>query len=97
VIHAPDQMLFARPIDPPGFVADWPMGSAGRCVHTPPWQIDEVREYMRNRNLPPQLRRRVRLYLEDVYRQGSFNEQDMLSKLPVSMKREVQERIYGQC
>jgi hypothetical protein len=52
---------------------------------------------MRNRNLPPQLRRRVRLYLEDVYRQGSFNEQDMLSKLPVSMKREVQERIYGQC
>lgn len=57
--------------------------------------MDEVREYMRNRNLPPELRRRVRIYLEDVYRQSSFNERDMLSQLPESLKKEVQERIYA--
>jgi CRP-like cAMP-binding protein len=58
------------------------------------YQLEELREFGRVKKLPKSLQKRMRLILEEAYRQTAFDEHKVLAQLPAAMQKEVHEHIY---
>ncbi len=58
------------------------------------YQLEELREYGRVKGLPKSLQKRMRLILEDAYRETAFDENKVLAQLPAAVQREVREHIF---
>lgn len=58
------------------------------------YQLQELREYGRVKGLPKFLQKRMRLILEQAYRETAFDEKKVLAQLPAAVRKEVEEHIF---
>ena len=58
------------------------------------YQLEELREFGRVKRLPKSLQKRMRLILEEAYRETAFDENKVLMQLPAAMQKEVHQHIH---
>jgi CRP-like cAMP-binding protein len=57
-------------------------------------QLDELQQFLMQKQLTKQLRNRVRMFLEITYRDEAFDSQAMLDKLPWELQDQVRRQIF---